>query len=317
LDFTNYILVIKPKTSFITPLQSDSLFGSLMWALKYLEGEEKLLEVLKLFCSAPPFLLSNAYPEGFLPKPLIPVFPDSKELEEADSKQLKEALKLLYIPESDFAEIVENLNSITLTDKLKFLYLSKNLKEDVFCKEVVLCKNVINRLTFATVEGGLYEQVEQFFNREHNYTIYIKINTSQTLVDEETLFRLFDYLSSFGFGKKKSAGKGHFEIIDFKQATPPFASKPNAFLSLSNFVPASTDPTEGFYELFVKYGKVGGDFALRSPWKKPLIMLKAGSVLKINGEVKPYYGRIVSEVYPPVNSVFHYGFAFPLGVRLS
>jgi len=242
-----------------------------------------------------------------LPKPLIPLVPDSKEL--------KEALKLSFIPQADFAEIAENLNPETLAHKL--LSLRETLKKEVFQKEEVLYKNVINRLTFATVEGGLYQQVEQFFNQKHNYAIYIKINTSQTLADKEILLRLFDYLSSFGFGKRKSTGKGQFEIVDFKQASPPAASKPNAFLSLSNFVPAPTDPTDGFYELFVKYGKVGGDFALRSPWKKPLIMLKAGSVFKVNGEIKFYYGRIVSEVYPPVNDVCHYAYAFPLGVRLS
>ena len=78
---------LKPKSSFLTPIQSDTLFGSMIWALKIIEGEEfiqTLVEETKNY--QPPFIFSNPIINGN-----YPIFGElSKEfLDEIDNVKLK------------------------------------------------------------------------------------------------------------------------------------------------------------------------------------------------------------------------------------
>lgn len=66
----------------------------------------------------------------------------------------------------------------------------------------------------------------------------------------------------------------------------------------------------------VKYGKLGREFASNEyPFKKPLIMLKAGSSFYING-YKEVYGRMIENVSVREEPILHYGLAFSLPVNL-
>ena len=55
-----YRLTIEPLTSFRTPLQSDTIWGHLMWALRYLEGESALLAFLGRYREGDPPMLVSA-----------------------------------------------------------------------------------------------------------------------------------------------------------------------------------------------------------------------------------------------------------------
>ncbi len=312
LKYQTYAIEIKPKSSFITPLQADTIFGSLMWAWRYLKGEERLVEVLEAFSEAPLFLLSNGFPKGYLPRPLIPLFEPTESLEEARIQ--KKVKKITLIPEEDYKELVNNLSSFSLADLLRKL----SNRSEIFFKKEPHYKNVINRLSFTTLEGGLFVQEETYYAKDLNWVIYLSFGQDQSLISLEEIKQMFNFLSLSGYGKRKSTGKGSFEIIDIKQHKLPEANNPNAFISLSNYVPAPSDPADGFYELVLKYGKLGGDYAVNKPgpWKKPLRMIKAGSVFRINGELKDYYGVLVSGIYPYDDKVKHYAYAYPLGVRL-
>ena len=47
MGYSTWKIKLKPKSSFITPIQSDTLFGSMIWALKMIEGE-KFIEIIHL-----------------------------------------------------------------------------------------------------------------------------------------------------------------------------------------------------------------------------------------------------------------------------
>src|SRR3989304_7611507 len=63
-------IILRPKSSLLTPLQSDTIFGSICWAIKYSEGEQELVDFLEKYQTSPPLILSNGFPTGFFPKPL-------------------------------------------------------------------------------------------------------------------------------------------------------------------------------------------------------------------------------------------------------
>jgi CRISPR-associated protein Csm4 len=88
-------------------------------------------------------------------------------------------------------------------------------------------------------------------------------------------------------------------------------------MSLSHFVPAAKDPLKGYWEILVKYPKLGEDFAITgNPHKKPLIMLRAGSSF-FDSPCREYYGRLVKGLSPQYPQVVQYGYAFPVPIKLQ
>src|SRR5438094_3308698 len=87
----SYRVEITPRSPWGTPLQVDTLFGHLCWALTYTQGETALRDFLQAFDGpSPPLVLSNGFPKGCLPRPLFPVVAGRREEGDAkDRKKLK------------------------------------------------------------------------------------------------------------------------------------------------------------------------------------------------------------------------------------
>jgi CRISPR-associated protein Csm4 len=174
-------------------------------------------------------------------------------------------------------------------------------------------KNSIDRLTGATPAegGGLYEFQETF----------TPIVTVYALVDqyfETTLSRLLEYLAVSGFGKRKTVGYGALAEAPALEPFEGFGSpeNPNGFVSLSTFVPARHDPTHGYWNLLVKYGKLGEELAYsENPFKRPVLMLRAGAVF-FDSAVREFYGRLVEGVSPHFDFVMQPSYCLPVPMRL-
>lgn len=104
---------LKLKSSLITPFHSDTLWGSICWALRYVYGEGELYEFLKSYkTEEPPIIISNAFPKKYLPAPILP--PMNK----------KEAMALV----ERFwgrGNIIEGISGLKFLAKIQ--YLSKNI----------------------------------------------------------------------------------------------------------------------------------------------------------------------------------------------
>ncbi len=74
MSYKNYIIKIKKITPILTEFQSDTVFGHLSWAVKYLYGNNKLSDFLNASkTSEPPFICSSAFPQDYLPYPVLGV----------------------------------------------------------------------------------------------------------------------------------------------------------------------------------------------------------------------------------------------------
>ncbi len=176
-------------------------------------------------------------------------------------------------------------------------------------------KNQINRLTSTTAgeedTGGHLFSFSQY--RWKYVSIYARIADDFV----ETARQLFQYLGQSGYGKRKSVGYGQLSLLEFKEFTG-FSSPPdaNGFISLSNFVPAANDPAQGYWQVLVKYGKLGEELATsENPFKKPLIMFTAGSCF-YDSPCKEYYGRLVKNLTTVSQKVAQYGLALALPIKL-
>ena len=333
-NYQQYKLQIELTSSIITPFQSDTIFGHICWAIHQLDWgavNDKLQQFLNAYDAKdtkPPLLVSDGFPENHLPKPVLP----SVSQEELDKKvpvkkridesyRIKSLKKLKYVTRDDFEKLQQKeINSSNLFD---ILYNSSTEKYDetAFGLPFVVQHNTIDRIADKVTEG-LYSETENFFSTENNkYEIYISATDFFTKVDLE---RIFEYISLQGFGKNKSTGKGAFNILDIsEQVDLPKTKNPNGFITLSSYIPRKNDPAEGYYNTLLKFGKLGGTFATgslkvgKNPFKKPLIMMCAGSIFKDNEYYEgKIYGSLLQNIHKNTD-IRHYAHAFPLGIRIG
>lgn len=277
----------------MTPFQADTLFGHLCWIVAYREGEKGLKEFLEPFQEkSPPFLISDGFPNELFPKPLSAEFyvkglQDKKDLKGTD-----------FVASKDFESFREGKEC-----RPNFLQNPYSI--------YLLPHNKVDRLTHSTSQEGGVFSLRQTFISEIN--VYLKIMSGEW---KNRVEGLFEDLSMAGYGKKKSIGGGQFSIEGVTESGFKKIEKADGFVSLSSFCPAEDDPTEGLYKTFVKYGKLGEEFTFcGNPFKRPLVMIRAGSVFKTDGNPKEFYGRMVREgIAPAKPEVVQYGYAFAVPV---
>jgi CRISPR-associated protein Csm4 len=212
--------------------------------------------------------------------------------------------KISWLTPGEFAEIINGQESV--------------LSEKITETSSVTIKNQINRLSGTTGGKETDAATGRLFNfpQRHLEKISIYLKVADDFV--ETTKDLFDNLSKSGYGKRKTVGYGQFVVKSFDEFTgfgPP--KNTNAFMSLSNFVPAVNDPIKGYWGILVKYGKLGEEFAITgNPYKKPLVMFKAGSCFYDN-PVRNYYGRLVRDLSSSFPAVVQYGYALPVPMYLD
>jgi CRISPR-associated protein Csm4 len=294
-----YKLSLKFHSPILTPLHADTTFGHLCWALYYKEGEKALLEILNLFKEgSPPFLISDGFPVVYKDGVRLQLFPKPFSADFLVENMSKEIKKISWV----------TYTSLNLLREGK--PISKEEREILFPEPALSIHNIIDRETFRTLEeGGVYSFKEYFIPE---CAIFINILFEKWV---SKIKELFDFLSQTGFGAKKSIGKGHFVVENFQPFSFEEISNPNGFVTLSNFCPAENDPVEGIYKTFVKYGKLGEEFTFSgNPFKKPLLMIKTGSVFKTDGPPKEFYGRMVENISDIKPQVLQYAYAFPVPI---
>ena len=201
MNYNIWKIKLKPKSSFLTPIQSDTLFGSMIWALKMIEGEEfieTLVEETKNY--NPPFIFSNPIINGN-----YPIFGElSKEfLDEIDNVKLKEfdrkkiefykaIKKKKYISRGVFEELLNG-------KKLEQIYLDvlegkrdfSNLKKRKNPRNSKINENFLEEiLNGKTDENKTINESRKSFIIEGR--IRNQINRLGTIKEEENDTRLFE-----------------------------------------------------------------------------------------------------------------------------
>jgi len=296
--------------------QADTIFGHLCWALRYLEGEDELLQFLGEYRRQQPRLvISNGFPSDLLPRPITPPIrpaPHGTVKEQLDRFTEEKGTKRIgLLSLEEFEEAIQGKGFVP-TSRGKHLPWKR-----------VTLKNRIGRETGSTGKAGeLFGFEETVWARRDTdipkgipVSIYVSVRNGF----EEQAERLFAFIAAGGYGRRKSAGYGQIKSWSFDEFqgfhSPPDA---NGFVSLSNFVPAEGDPTEGTWQTVVKYGKLGENFAAAgNPFKKPVLMLAAGSTF-VHAPCKEHYGRVVGDVARRTDAdVVQYGFALPVPMKIT
>ncbi len=306
-----YKASFKTRGSNITPFQSDTLWGYFAWACFHIWGERFGKEFIDANRNGNPTLVSNAYPEGYLPVPMIEIKKSERVERREIFKQVKKR-KLMRI--ENFRKIKDGLEWNKLFEVLVSEVETRNA-EALEAGTYTVVRNKINRLTFTTSGvGELFATEEMFYS--FNLWFAIKMN----FLNRGQIETILRYIEFSGFGADASTGRGSLKFISLEDFELPESDNPNAFMTLSNFIPTredldNVDGSNLWYKIFTKYPKTGGHFALIDPFKKPLVFMEAGSVFKVKTH-KEFYGQMVSNVHSNPDIV-QFAYAFPLKVRVE
>lgn len=314
-----------------SPMPSDTLWGNICWAIKYLYGDSKLQEFLNSYSSdTPELIISSSFPfvktgnktTRFFPRPLLPHKPHDYIRKKTDEKTLSEKIQdmvkrkdqkdVLFLEQSFFEEV--------LNGKTDYENMPSFKSPKMFANSIT--RNTINRLRGGTLEingtGQLFTEDEFFIHYtaddkedEKNEVglFFLAIDNSNGKL--EGALRL---LSHIGIGGNRSIGKGAFDfsVHDFKINEP---AHPNALLNLSLYHPAIDDikyykqhPWLFNYQLEQRKGYYG-ELQNGVYEKNPVVYFMEGSVFPIPEQQKPFYGKNITEnngAYP----VHRYGIGF-------
>lgn len=314
----SYKLTWSLKSPYSTPLQSDTVFGHLAWAMVYLYGKQRLEQALAILKERPAFVCSSLFPQGLLPIPKIPFTmllkerwckqhgntPDSWI---AWSELLKKLKKLDYLP----AQMLTSPDSLfDWWSIIEYILSNEDASHKQFQKATIF-HNTINRLTATTDEstGGPFAEVVSWSAKHSLFESWI--NLENEILSFEELEELVAYISDSGFGKNKSTGRGRMKISVQPAKWELDAEKANAWMLLSNAVPAASDSTDCLYASLAKFPRLGGSFAITdTPYKKPVFVFTPGTVFM----GKRPQGVLLQNIHPLRKEVVQnlYAFSIPI-----
>lgn len=290
-----YCAVIAPEGPLVSPLHSDTLFGAFCWSWLRRYGQESLEKeiVTPSLDGHPSVIFSNGFPHDALPLPLgcydlandFSLISDKEERRTVyqRNKKLKGAR---YVSRAAFGRIRAG----------DWRGFTPELRGEIGTVTTTI-HNMVSRDS-GTVEnldgaGNLFASDRRFFALEDRFDLYFL-----SPLPVEQLSEVLTLMLSLGIGADKSTGCGVFRLESLEEdqelAAPPEGA--DGFISLSNWLPAREDPTEGQYQILPKYPKLDRELANGdAPFKKPLLFLSAGAFFRTE-QPRSWYGRCITNV---------------------
>ncbi len=271
---TLFRLRLNPLGVWTTPWQADSLLGAMACAWARSRGHDALQrDFLDPWVAQEPlFVISDAFPGDSLPAPAsLPLWWDWPP------EKRKNVKKYRWMTMADFCRVQEGKKP--------------NLEDPgISIHDRVRLRNTISRVSNTTGAGGELFEVpfSKLSKSEGDLTIFARAADGGLQI----LLEALEILGQTGYGADASVGHGGFELDGDPTPSPELDNVHGAdgFTSLSTFQPAATDPVEGFWRLFVKYGKLAPEFHSSAVFKRPQVMLAAGACFRTKHPPKPFYG---------------------------
>jgi len=255
-------LEITPHSSFISFPKGDMLFGHFANTL-FLQGDERLKDYLH---QKPKIILSDFLPDGYLPKPTLPL--ENFGVKDSDKKDFR---KKHWIS-------IENLQNGQLHECENITFYETN----------TMIRNSINRNTFSTDDSGVFAPygMEEF--------VFSIMPVVYVMFDEsfkaDEIVTIFNAIGKSGFGKKSGIGKGQFSVKQdsdfqgFQQLDTQY------YLTLSPTFLHHQNIKNCYYDTFNRFGKYAN---ANAPFKKPVLMANSGAVIELEKK-QEYIGKGVN-----------------------
>lgn len=286
-----YKVTIRPESDFGSIIKGDTLFGQFCWSVRERYGVEKLSELLDGYTEGAPYIIfSDAFPNGYLPRPVLPL----NFWPKFDATKRKVEKAKTWIPEGKISCEIAN----KIAAKKIQIFSSRQVHH-----------NSINRQT-ATVYGDAFApyRTKQYYVNSEDDSLCIHVLLDDSRIDKDSFVQLLSDIGKFGFGRDASIGLGRFEILDVEDSKPTFHKEPNCYLALAPCALQKQDMNaqECYYRPFIRFGRHGNIAAVsEKAFKKPIVMADTGAVLASNNNdySRPFVGLGLGGETSPISSV--------------
>lgn len=272
------IVYLVPRSPFTKGvIRSDTLFGGIAWAIRWLYGERELEQLLEEFDvairdqSAPPFVLSSLFPyfedtDGrilFLPRPISPPVISRRSAGVKFYQTYKQMLRASFVSKTVFERIsngdIDDAHILDgmMRDEDSEYHLQANgimtrdervrVKLPALFTHSETARNAINRITFSTGDGGelYYEPITASFSLSSSmrcgFYLLIKVGGYRAEQNSGMLKAAMRFLADKGLGGDSSIGRGHCEVSFDDNDVIKDHSEGSRIVTLSLLHPSATD----------------------------------------------------------------------------
>jgi len=300
---TLYRLKIQLLGRIVTPLIGDTIFGHFIWGIARRQGQDAATDFLSKL-EDKPFVISSAFQEGYLPKPLLaPAWSDNVE----KYSKLKKLKKAKYVPANLFQE-GKPLSEARLLEAIS----QSSENREIFQLEQDRLHATVDRYAQGTLEEvGLYSVTEKWLAWKHEeetyphpvFDIYILC-----CMEKSQLLEMSNWAFEHGFGADTSTGAGHVKVIALEEAL--FPQQGNRAMALGPFVLQDSNAVRDMRaNIFIRRGKLAFDFGnFMNPFKKPIVFFDQGSTFSYTAGMLPWIGSMVRNVHSD-NRIVQQGWA--------
>ena len=286
-----YKASLKLKSSLVTPLKGDTIWGHIVWGIANHEGDDsvkKFLEAEKK--SEPELIVSSAFPKGTICKPFPKHEMRKPQMSTKEYAQIKKKKKEKFVSAEKYLMNVEEETTHFRTETVQTMH------------------NSLNRFSGTVEEGNLFT-IEEFWSELQDYDLYVLSNYSF-----ERIKQLLDWAFENGFGADSSTGKGQIEIGEIVPVNTKRTSQ--KYVALAPFVTDFSGIKEDSLRAntFIRSGKIGGAYSsFMSPYKKTVILFDEGAVFETEKPIQ-FIGKLIENVHSD-DKICQSGFApvIPLG----
>lgn len=251
-----------------TPLVGPTLFGQLCWLIRDGDGEQALVDWL----GAPErtWIVSDGFPSGYLPRPLVA----PRALSPDELETIKARKKLAFVSRDVWLAHRSAWNE-TILPGGALIAEPRHMRR--------LAHNQVHRSGRGTLEdGGLYFLEEDWRFSEASAAggmdprlvdVYV-----QTADPVERVKRLFDALGDHGYGRDASTGRGRWAVQGVVEDGELLRASGGRRMSLSRGVVDPESMEDALWRLEPHYGRAGARLSLAgvSPFKRPVLLTRPG-----------------------------------------
>lgn len=316
MTHTLYRAQLRLHGAFGTPLAGDTLFGQICWAAREQLGEPLLHQLLDGYTAGRPWMVvSDGFPSGFLPRPVLPPSIEGK----FDEEKRKSVKASQWVPLEATSKPLEAMLATAVSGGIAFGEMQP--------VETAQPHNTLNRLTGTTGAGEFapYTQQQIFFAQNQAIDIYLSLDSER--MNSETLKELLQAVGMQGYGRDASIGLGkfHLDALDSHHfPTSVLPSKTRTFWTLAPCAPQGLgfDPEASYWRVITRFGRHGGRHALAAnAFKNPVLFAAAGALFTIAEPVDtPFIGQglggkgLLSKAEP---ATVHQGYAPAIAVCME
>ena len=298
-----YRVTLELKSAFGTSLKGDTLFGQLCWAIVNRYGKDRLERLLTNYSGQPFAVCSDGFPNGYLPRPSLPVSYFDMPKDE-DRKVIKQKC---WIPLDD------------MTKPLSQWLVNAKSEHDLLGKDNQQTQphNTINRLTGTTGEDMFapYSQPQIWYPINAKFDVYLLLDETQLSLS--AIKTVFSDIGTFGYGRDASIGLGKFECTDYSEWDFPVTEEANACLTLAPCAPQGLglDGKHSYYNVFTRFGRHGdvGVHGQHGPFKAPVLLADTAAVFSPMPAGQRYIGQSLGGIEQPLSKTIpatvHQGYA--------